>query len=96
MGIVYIPPEFTSYSTQEAFDELDFEIRNFSSSYKYISLVGDFNARTGDLSDLNRIIDLNIPNSNDYSLEDNHISYLLEANLPVTRANLDKGKIKIM
>ena len=51
IGVVYIPPEFTSYSSQDAFNDLDFDIRNFSRSYRYISLAGDFNARTAELSD---------------------------------------------
>jgi CTP:phosphocholine cytidylyltransferase-like protein len=28
IGVVYIPPEFTSYSSQEAFNDIDFNIRN--------------------------------------------------------------------
>ena len=30
IGVVYIPPEFPSYSSQEAFNDMDFDIRNFS------------------------------------------------------------------
>ena len=51
IGVVYIPPEFTSYSSQEAFNDIDFNIRNLSRSYKYISLAGDSNARTAELKD---------------------------------------------
>ena len=48
IGVMYIPPEFTSYSSQEAFNDIDFDIRNFSRSYTYTSLAGDFNARTAE------------------------------------------------
>jgi hypothetical protein len=48
IGVMYIPPEFTSYSSQEAFNDIDFDIRNFSRSYKYTSLAGDFNVRTAE------------------------------------------------
>jgi hypothetical protein len=42
-GIVYIPPENTVYSSQDAFREIENEYNNFSINYKYISLIGDFN-----------------------------------------------------
>jgi hypothetical protein len=40
-GIVYIPPENTVYSSQDAFIEVENEYNNFSINYKYISLIGD-------------------------------------------------------
>jgi hypothetical protein len=51
IDVMYIPPEFISYSSQEAFNDIDFDIRNVSRSYQYISLAGDFNARTAELKD---------------------------------------------
>ena len=42
-GIVYVPPENTRYSSQEAFDQIENELINFSSNLKYICLCGDFN-----------------------------------------------------
>jgi hypothetical protein len=50
-GIVYIPPENTVYSSQDAFREIENEYNNFSINYKYISLIGDFNGRTADEDD---------------------------------------------
>ena len=50
-GIVYIPPEYTFYSSNDAFNELQNEYANFSRNYKYISLLGDFNGRTADDDD---------------------------------------------
>ena len=51
IGVMYIPPEFISYSSQKAFNDIDFDIRTFSRSHKHISLAGDFNARTAELKD---------------------------------------------
>jgi hypothetical protein len=47
-GIVYIPPENTVYSSQDAFIEIGNEYNNFSINSKYIYLIGDFNGRTAD------------------------------------------------
>ena len=44
-GVVYIPPECTSYSSQEAFNDIYFDIRYFARLYEYISLAGNCNAR---------------------------------------------------
>ena len=67
-GIVYIPPENTSYTSDEAFVEIENEFQML----KLMCLVGDFNARMGNLSDFidsndlddyffNNIIDLKEP-----------------------------------
>ena len=45
-GIVYIPPAYTSYSSWDAFSQIENEFLYLSSQYKYISLIGDFNGRT--------------------------------------------------
>ena len=77
IGVVYIPPEFTSYSSQEAFNDIDFDIRNFSRSYKYKSLAGDFNARTVELKDFSVFTENDFPNGGEYLLE-NYISFLTD------------------
>jgi hypothetical protein len=46
-GIVYIPPEYTVYSSVDAFSELENEYLALQRNYKYICLNGDFNSRTG-------------------------------------------------
>jgi hypothetical protein len=43
MGIVYVPPENTRYSSNAAFAEIEAEYLVFSSNYDDISLLGDFN-----------------------------------------------------
>ena len=45
-GAIYIPPEYTKYSFDEAFNELERECLNLSNTTKYVCLLGDFNART--------------------------------------------------
>jgi hypothetical protein len=45
-GVVYIPPEYTKYSSEDAFSELQQEYLSFSNKSKYICLLGDFSART--------------------------------------------------
>jgi hypothetical protein len=47
-GIVYIPPEGSSYLSPDAFDQVENEYRVLSQNYKYICLLGDFNSRTAD------------------------------------------------
>ena len=51
-GCVYIPPENSSYSSAESFNEIETDILYFSSkSISNIALIGDFNAKTGVLQD---------------------------------------------
>jgi hypothetical protein len=45
-GIVYIPPEYTVYSSVDVFSELENEYLALQRNYKYIFLNGDFNSRT--------------------------------------------------
>ena len=52
IGAVYLPPERSPYSSIECFDKLEYDILNFTSeSDSYLCLLGDFNARSGILSD---------------------------------------------
>ena len=51
-GCIYIPPENSNYSTQEAFEEIENEMNILSKREKcYVSLIGDFNSKTGSLAD---------------------------------------------
>ena len=74
IGVVYLPPEFTSYSSQKAFNDIDFDIRNFSRSYKYISLAGDFNASTAELKDFSVFTENDFPNGDEY-LGNDHLTW---------------------
>jgi hypothetical protein len=50
-GIVYIPPEYTVYSSIDAFSEIENEYLTLQRNYKYIVLNGDFNGRTANEPD---------------------------------------------
>ena len=46
---MYIPPKQSTYSSEEAFNELEDEIIFVSKNTKHIALVGDFNSKTSTL-----------------------------------------------
>jgi hypothetical protein len=48
---LYIPPEYTRYSSDEAFNQIEHELHSFSTNSKYVGLLGDFNSRTGEDDD---------------------------------------------
>jgi hypothetical protein len=50
-GILYIPPEYTRYSSDEAFNQIEHELHSFSTNSKYVGLIGDINSRTGEDDD---------------------------------------------
>lgn len=50
-GIVYIPPENSKYSSPDCFLEIEQELLTVSKNCNNICLVGDYNARTGNLCD---------------------------------------------
>ena len=94
-GVVYIPPEYTKYSSEDAFSELQQEYLSFSNKSKYICLLGDFNARTAtdtDFVDLikNRHVD-------DYITDfvDNFTNVLNDLKMPLNRISMDKSKTKL-
>ena len=64
-GVVYIPPEYTKYSSDEAFNEIHQEYLSLLNISKYICLVGDFNARTSNCDDF-IILDDNDHNNKKY------------------------------
>lgn len=50
-GIIYIPPEGSIYATVDAFSEVELEFQNINRTYEFVCLLGDMNARTGNLCD---------------------------------------------
>jgi len=50
-GVIYIPPEGSPYSDSEIFDNIENDILNLTVDSQNICLMGDFNSRTGILSD---------------------------------------------
>ena len=53
LGAMYIPPENSRFLTDERLSELENEISEKCSTYKYVYLAGDTNGRTGTLRDYN-------------------------------------------
>ena len=96
-GCVYIPPENTRYSSDNAFHELEDEMIKFSRNTKHIFLLGDFNSRTS------KMLDFVIPDENlaeilntvdDELLLENMFSYqkLVDLNVPLERVSEDNTR----
>ncbi|CAG2257963.1 unnamed protein product [Mytilus edulis] len=92
-GIVYIPPEYTSYASWDAFSQIENEFLDLSSRYKFVSLVGDFNGRTASEKDF-LILDSHDPSNNFSDLIENSVSILDFLDIPRERKNRDIGKNK--
>lgn len=97
MGCVYIPPKNTKYSSTDAFSDIENEMFNLVKNCEHVSLLGDFNAKSGKLSDYAK------PDEELLDIFDLHedidlISYmydyenLLRANIPLNRKRLCTGK----
>ena len=52
LGCIYIPPDNSKYTSLEAFNEIESELIQLSSGCDYFSLIGYFNAKTGDTQDI--------------------------------------------
>ncbi|CAG2244943.1 unnamed protein product [Mytilus edulis] len=53
LGCIYIPPENTKYASNDAFNDIETEMSELiEKTNSYVSLVGDFNAKTKLLSDI--------------------------------------------
>lgn len=91
-GVIYIPPEYTKYTSDEAFNEIEQEYLSLSEQTKYVCLLGDFNARTG--TDLDFVkIDQNEHLAYDISEFIEDFTGRLDAlNFSVKRVNMDKTK----
>ncbi|CAC5372883.1 unnamed protein product [Mytilus coruscus] len=92
IGIVYIPPVNTNYTSEEAFNDIELELQRYSEKSDYIILVGDFNSRKANLSDFydegdidDFVID-NLTDQSDYT----DVYMLDDLNISRTRNNPDK------
>ncbi|CAG2246975.1 unnamed protein product [Mytilus edulis] len=84
-GVVYIPPEYTKYSSDEALNQIEHEYLRFSNYSNYICLLGDFNARTG-CDDDYVIIDENEHGDNNLSdFIENPVNALKDLSFPIKR-----------
>ncbi|XP_060554602.1 uncharacterized protein LOC132715603 [Ruditapes philippinarum] len=50
-GVIYIPPEYSEYSVEDPFLEIQNDYSNFIDKYDSFCLFGDFNSRTKSLDD---------------------------------------------
>ena len=51
LGCIYLPPENTKYTSPDAMNEIESEMTSIADDCNFVSLIGDFNAKTGDLED---------------------------------------------
>ena len=56
VGIIYIPPENSKYSSRELFTNIEMEMHELVKNGKHVILTGDFNARTGTELDIHEFI----------------------------------------
>ena len=91
--IIYIPPEYTRYSSDEAFNQIEHELHSFFTNSKYVGLIGDFNSRTGEDDDYVNV-NLEHGDNNIDEFIENHAGILENLNIPLKRKNIDKTKNK--
>ena len=83
-GTIYIPPEYTRYSSNEAFNQIEHELHFISTNSKYVGLIGDFNSRTGEDDDYVNVNFEHGDNNIDEFIE-NHPGNLENLNIPLKR-----------
>ena len=97
IGCVYVPPEGSRYASKDALEEIEREFLSFIGNNDKYALIGDFNARTGNLSDYveldNDIVEI-INNGYDEELPEIIFDYknLISLNIPLKRCSQDKGR----
>ncbi|CAG2246714.1 unnamed protein product [Mytilus edulis] len=95
-GCIYIPPENSKYSSEEAFTEIEEELLFFSHDINNIALVGDFNSRTGHMSDIVEIDEnlfdmLDIVNASEIMNENTLcVNNFIKKGIPLERYSEDK------
>ncbi|CAG2217207.1 unnamed protein product [Mytilus edulis] len=95
LGCIYIPPENTKYASNDAFNDIETEMSDLiEKTNSYVSLVGDFNAKTKLLSDI-VIPDSKLFEILDDIVDDDVLSYvydyenLLQNDVPMKRYSTD-------
>ncbi|CAG2225518.1 C1QL [Mytilus edulis] len=95
-GCIYIPPENSKYSSEEAFTEIEEELLFFSHDINNIALVSDFNSRTGHMSDIVEIDEnlfdmLDIVNASEIMNENTLcVNNFIKKGIPLERYSEDK------
>ena len=91
-GIIYIPPESSKYATDDAFSEIEMEFQRLNRNSNFVCLLGDMNARTGNLPDF-----LEQEDNDDYFAQNivdidtfSDAEILAELGIPKIRNSIDK------
>lgn len=94
LGIVYIPPEGSSYCVGNPFEELEQEYLRLSNTYQNICLLGDFNARTATEKDFIEIDALSRNDDLFHEIIESNFDYSVfnEMSIPIQRYSKDKSK----
>lgn len=91
IGIVYIPPINTLYTSEDAMSEIESEFHNFQINTNHIFLVGDFNSRIGKENDFYEFSEFDEHVSEDFIdvNEFNNVTFLDTLNIPRKRNSQD-------
>ena len=91
-GIVYIPPENSSYCIGEPYSELEQEYLRLSDPYDYVCLLGDFNARTSNCSDFIQIDGDDDDLLNEMLENNTQLDVFTNLDIPLNRKSRDARK----
>ena len=86
LGIVYIPPEYSRYSSPNAFSQIENEYLEFTEKFQNICLIGDLNARTAEDDEFITLDENTLFETFDDFIE-NAPNVLQQLNLPLKRNN---------
>ena len=87
LGIVYIPPEYSRYSSPDTFSQIENEYLEFTEKFKNICLlIGDLNARTAEDDEFITLDENTLFEIFDDFIE-NAPNVLQQLNLPLKRNN---------
>ncbi|MEW8547673.1 MAG: reverse transcriptase family protein, partial [Candidatus Thiodiazotropha sp.] len=91
IGIIYLPPEGSDYSSEDSFNEIEAEVISFLNQYETLFLIGDLNARTGNSEEF-VTYNLNRNVSDVLGIDNEVLTFLNEANEIYTNTNIDKTR----
>ena len=91
-GIVYIPPENSSYCVGDPYGELEQEYVRLSASYDFVCLLGDFNARTSASDDYIEISKNDDAVVHEILENNDQLDVFTNFNIPLKRKSRDERK----
>ncbi|MEW8548255.1 MAG: reverse transcriptase family protein [Candidatus Thiodiazotropha sp.] len=93
IGVLYVPPENSDYFNDDELTLLETEITSFCNTHKYVTLTGDFNARTSEMRDYTENDDF-LADMFDFDTDTVEyftvINKLVESNILKDRISMDK------